>query len=236
MDPFISALVLAGFAGLALPIGGALAWIENIRDAELHKAVLSWVTSFGGGALLSAVALVLIPEGTRMLTPMEALFWLGAGGLAFYWIDKGMSRGQGSLALLFAMLLDFLPEALALGAMLSAEDGTALLLALMIFLQNLPEGFAAFREVWNGSSPAWHVLLAFLGLAALGPVCALAGLVWLADARAALGAIMIFAAGGILYLLFQDIAPKAHSSRSSVPALGAVAGFALGLAGHLLIG
>ncbi|MEX5577489.1 ZIP family metal transporter [Pseudophaeobacter sp. A-200-2] len=236
MDPFISALVLAGFAGLALPIGGALAWIENIRDAELHKAVLSWVTSFGGGALLSAVALVLIPEGTRMLTPMEALFWLGAGGLAFYWIDKGMSRGQGSLALLFAMLLDFLPEALALGAMLSAEDGTALLLALMIFLQNVPEGFAAFRDIWRCDSPAWHVLLLFVGLAALGPLCAAVGLIWLEQQSHILDVIMVFASGGILYLLLQDIAPKVHEAGSTAPSLGVVAGFALGLAGHLLIG
>lgn len=236
MEPFISAIVLAGFAGLAMPVGGVLARIEHIRDARLHKAILSWVTSFGGGALLSAVALVLIPEGTLLLTPMEALFWLAAGGLAFYGIEGLMARGQSSMALLFAMLLDFLPEALALGAMLSAEAETALLLALMIFLQNVPEGFAAFREIWRGDSPAWHVLLLFVGLAALGPLCAAVGLTWLVQLPEVLGAIMVFASGGILYLLFQDIAPKVHEAGSSAPSLGAVAGFALGLAGHLLIG
>ncbi|MBQ4823516.1 divalent cation transporter [Leisingera sp. HS039] len=236
MQPHVFAILLAGLAGLAMPLGGFLAWCEHIRNPMLRDEVLHTIGAFGGGALASAVALVLVPEAAGVLPPAWAVGLFAAGGAVFYAVDTLLQRHGGSGALLLAMLLDYLPEAMALGAMLVADAATAKLLALMIFLQNLPEGFAAFREVWNGSSPAWHVLLAFLGLAALGPVCALAGLVWLADARAALGAIMIFAAGGILYLLFQDIAPKAHSSRSSVPALGAVAGFALGLAGELLTG
>jgi ZIP family zinc transporter len=44
------------------------------------------------------------------------------------------------------------------------------------------------------------------------------------------------AAGGILYLLFQDIAPQARLARRWAPTLGAVVGFGLGLLGDLLIG
>lgn len=236
MQPHEFAILFAGLAGLAMPLGGFLAWCEHIRNPMLRDEVLHAVSAFGGGALASAVALVLVPEAAEVLPPMLAVLLFAAGGGVFFVTDMFLQRHGGNGSLLLAMLLDFLPEAMALGAMLVADAATARLLALMIFLQNLPEGFAAFREIWCGSSPAWHVLLAFLGLAALGPLCALAGFFWLADAHEALGAIMIFAAGGILYLLFQDIAPKAHSSRSSVPALGAVAGFALGLAGDLLTG
>jgi ZIP family zinc transporter len=46
---------------------------------------------------------------------------------------------------------------------------------------------------------------------------------------------MIFAAGGILYLTFQDIAPQAKLQKHWGPPLGAVAGFLLGLIGQLLI-
>jgi ZIP family zinc transporter len=67
----------------------------------------------------------------------------------------------------------------------------------------------------------------------LGPLAAAVGLFVLADQPAVLGAIMAFAAGGILYLLFQDVAPEAHLERAYGPALGAVLGFALGLAGHM---
>jgi ZIP family zinc transporter len=46
---------------------------------------------------------------------------------------------------------------------------------------------------------------------------------------------MLFAAGGILYLTFEDIAPQAHLARRWAPALGAVAGFMLGLLGQMLL-
>ena len=219
-----------------MPLGGLLARWEHISDARLRDGVLHAITAFGGGALLSAVALVLVPHGAEALSPLVALSLLAAGGLVFAWVDTTLNRIGGSGALLLAMVLDFLPEAMALGAMLVSQSSTAILLAVMIFLQNLPEGFAAFRDMWQRDRSALQVLMVFVGLAALGPFCAIAGLVWLADMQDVLGGIMIFAAGGILYLLFQDVAPKAHADRASWPALGGVAGFALGLAGELMLG
>ena len=50
-----------------------------------------------------------------------------------------------------------------------------------------------------------------------------------------IGAIMLFASGGIVYLTFQDIAPQSVLDRHWAPALGAVAGFLVGLIGSLLI-
>jgi ZIP family zinc transporter len=47
---------------------------------------------------------------------------------------------------------------------------------------------------------------------------------------------MLFAAGGILYLIFEDIAPQAALRNRHAPPLGAVAGFLLGLAGQLMTG
>jgi ZIP family zinc transporter len=47
---------------------------------------------------------------------------------------------------------------------------------------------------------------------------------------------MTFASGGILYLIFQDIAPQSKIKNHWIPALGAVLGFAIGLLGKKLIG
>ncbi len=47
---------------------------------------------------------------------------------------------------------------------------------------------------------------------------------------------MSFASGGILYLIFQDIAPQIRMERHWTPPLGAVLGFAIGMVGHQLIG
>lgn len=46
---------------------------------------------------------------------------------------------------------------------------------------------------------------------------------------------MLFCRGGILYLIFNDIAPRAHLKHREFPALGAVSGFLFGLVGALLI-
>ncbi len=231
------ALLLSLFAGLAIPLGGVLARLEHISDRSVETRVLKSVTAFGGGALLSAIALVLVPKGAEALPVVMAVGLLLAGGVCFAIVDAALARAGGSGALVLAMLLDFLPEAMALGALLVTEAATAKLLAAMMFLQNLPEGFAAFREIWSrGKMPASRVLIVFVVLAGLGPLCAGAGFLFLADDPETLGGIMMFAAGGILYLIFQDVAPEAHETGAYSPALGAVAGFALGLAGDMIIG
>ena len=237
MDDLTYALMLALFAGLAMPLGGLLARMEHIHDRRVETRFVKGVTAFGGGALLSAVALVLVPKGAENLPAAMAVSLLLGGGVTFYLVDKKLAKAGGSGALLLALLLDFLPEAMALGALLVTEAATAKLLAAMMFLQNLPEGFGAFRDIWaKGQTPAWLVLVIFVGLAGLGPLCAALGFHFLSQAPAILGGIMIFAAGGVLYLVFQDIAPEAHEDGTWSPALGAVAGFALGLAGDMVIG
>jgi ZIP family zinc transporter len=48
-------------------------------------------------------------------------------------------------------------------------------------------------------------------------------------------AIMMVSAGGILFLMFQAIAVKAHLQNKQAPSLAAVAGFAVGILAETLI-
>lgn len=110
------------------------------------------------------------------------------------------------------------------------------LLALMIGLQNLPEGFNAFRELTaDNPASARRTLLLMAGTILLGPLFGLLGWSLGGNHPAVLGSVMLVAAGGILYLLFQDIAPQARLERRWAPTLGAVLGFGLGLLGDLLV-
>ena len=126
--------------------------------------------------------------------------------------------------------------ALALGAAAATNTSLAFLLALLVSLQNLPEGFNAYREL-APSKPALRkrLPLLFLLLVPLGPLCGAAGYLFLSGFPAAIGAIMLFASGGILYLVFQDIAPQAQLKRAFAPPLGAVLGFLFGLLCHQLL-
>ena len=235
-------LVVVGLtllAGGAMPLGAWLASIEHsiehLRPDWLETEFRHSVVAFGGGALFSAIALVLVPEAIVHLSIGSVAVCFLGGGCAFLFMDVLLDRFQSPAGQLAAMLSDFVPEALALGAAFASGEDSAPLLAGLIALQNLPEGFNAFRELTASTTiPAGRIIAAFGALSLCGPVAGLIGYTWLSFYPTVVAAIMLFAAGGILYLIFQDIAPQAKLARHWAPPLGAVAGFLLGIVGKML--
>ncbi|MDT8344999.1 MAG: divalent cation transporter [Thermohalobaculum sp.] len=237
MDEVLRALLYGSVAGLMIPLGGALARIRGFQPRWLEQEVRHSVIAFGGGVLVAAVALVLVPEGVKALPLWAALAAFGFGGVLFAAIEQGHRGHSGAHAQFIAMLADFVPEALALGAFLATGSPQAGLLAVLIGVQNVPEAFNAWRELRaDGRLSARWVMVLFFGLAALGPVAVLSGFLLLADLPALTGAIMMIAAGGILFLMFQDIAVKAHLRNAQAPSLAALGGFAIGIVGQALTG
>jgi ZIP family zinc transporter len=235
MNHVLEVLGMSLLAGLAIPAGGLLAKVERIQPQWLERELRHSIIAFSGGALLSAVALVLIPDGIQHLSILQVTLAFGGGAGVFLLVDQQLARHKGPGAQLAAMLLDFVPEAVALGATFAIDPGRGRLLAFLIGLQNLPEGFNAFREmVTPGKISGAAVLRFFLVLSLLGPIAAGLGLAYFTELHTLLGGIMVFAGGGILYLIFQDIAPAVALENRRTPALGAVAGFLLGLVGQML--
>lgn len=236
MQQLLTVLAYTSLAGFALPVGGALASIERLSPNWLEQEFRHGVLAFGGGILLAAVGLVLVPHGMENLSNVAAIASFIGGGLLFFAIDKWLALTGKSMSNLIAALLDFIPEAIALGALISSQASLGVLLAVFIGLQNLPEGFNAYRElVVGGQTTKTRALILLAASSLLGPLCGLLGYWVLSDAPAATSVTMLFAAGGILYLIFQDIAPQARLNRHWGPPLGAVFGFALGLLGTMLI-
>lgn len=224
-------------AGITAFIGGALARVEGSAETEGKRELIHGVVAFGGGILVAAVAFALAPEGISTLSPVVLTATFCAGGLAFCVLDAVISRSGGSKAQFMAMLLDFVPEAMALGALFGHSRKTGLLLALFIGAQNLPEGFNAYRENMQAKGCSRRVfMLALLAVSLLGPVAACAGYLFLRDQKTVTACIMSTAGGGILYLVFQDIAPQSHMRRHWTPPLGAVMGFVVGMIGKQLLG
>ncbi len=237
MPPWIEITALTLLAGMAMPAGALVAYFERIRPDWLETELRHAVIAFGGGALVSAVALVLVPEGMSGLPPWMVGVSFAGGGLAFMGLDVLLDSIKSPASQLAAMLSDFIPEALALGATFAAGSGAGVLLAGLIALQNVPEGVNAYRELVSSTALApRRIIVAFFAMALLGPVAGLTGYFWLSAHTAVVSCIMLFAAGGILYLVFQDIAPQARLSHHWGPPLGAVAGFLLGILGKMITG
>jgi ZIP family zinc transporter len=236
MTPLYSVILLTLLAGLAMPLGALIANFERVKPAWLETELMHGVTAFGGGALLSAIALVLVPEGIQHFAPWSAAILFLMGGAAFMWLDIWLSKQETSMSQLVAMLADFIPESLALGAAFALGTINGVLLAGLIAMQNLPEGFNAFRELKASSSyRSFTIILLFVLLALCGPIAGVIAHLWLAEWPAIVSGIMLFASGGILYAVFQDIAPQVALDKNWLPPMGAVMGFALGLIGYMLV-
>ena len=72
----------------------------------------------------------------------------------------------------------------------------------------------------------------FILIAFLGPIAGLSGYWLLSDYQNIVSGIMLFAAGGITYIIFQDIAPQAKLESHWSPPIFALLGFLLGLIGQ----
>lgn len=236
MSTLGTALLLATLAGATIPLGAMIAQFEHIRPRWLEAEFRHSVIAFGGGVLLAAVSLVLVPEGIRTVTWPWICLSFGGGGFVFFLLDRAIARHGGAAAQLLALLLDFVPEAMAVGAALASGMEIGVLLAVLIALQNLPEGFNAYREIMaRRHHSRGTVLTLFSALVLLGPLAAYVGHTFLASAPELLGGVMLFAAGGIIYLTFEDIAPQAILRRHWAPPLGAVAGFLLGILARVVL-
>lgn len=130
-----------------MPFGALLASIGKFKSRLFEAEFSHSITAFGGGALLSAVALVLVPYGIAKLDPLIASTCLLVGGFIFMMLDVYLLKFETPASQLVAMLLDFIPESMALGTAFAIGSTDAALLAALITLQNIPEGFNAYREL-----------------------------------------------------------------------------------------
>lgn len=96
MNPILEIMAYTALAGIAIPFGGLLASIEHIRPKWFEEELRHTVIAFGGGALISAIALVLIPNGVALISTWESVTAFAAGGLAFWALQGLLARSKSS--------------------------------------------------------------------------------------------------------------------------------------------
>ncbi len=230
-------IIYSLFAGITIFLGGLLAKIfEEVIPREIKKYTLHWTVAFGGGILTAAVAFVLTPKGIEIFSVVAMAAIFASGAIVFFLLDQSIAKRKGVLAQTMAMLMDFVPESIALGATFMHNHRLGMLLAFFIGLQNLPESFNAYFDLRISNQHPKKILFIFFLLSFFGIIAALAGRFLLVDHVKLTQGIMLFAAVGILYLIFQDIAPLSRAKKRWEPALGAIIGFLVGMIGTKLLG
>lgn len=233
-------------------VAGALA----AARFDLPERVAATLTAFGGGVLLAAVALELVPDADE-----RAGTWLTAGGLtagalvyvaADAWLARDpkaetmrrsghaamagrpmpLTTAQTELArgeaIAAGLVIDGIPESLALGLTV-AEGEIGLALLAGIVLGNLVEAYGATQPiVAAGRSRGFAVAL----LSGIGLVVALATLVGatlLAGASPEpIGVAQAVASGAVLAVISISVIPYAFAEVSRWVAVAAALGFVTG--------
>lgn len=238
MEDLFKIILYSSFAGFTVFLGGLLSkYFERyFRDGFVKEEVLHTSIAFGGGIIIAAVAFVLVPKGMSILSlaPMAILFL--AGAIIFFFLDRYIQKKGETISQLLTMLMDFVPEAIALGAVFATDHNLGLLLAIFIGLQNLPESFNSYLDLRNSGYPSKKCMLILFLLSFSGIIAAISGYFLLGNMPKLTASLMLFSSGGILYLIFQDIAPMSKMRKSWFPALGASFGFLAGMIGQKILG
>lgn len=247
-------LLTVGLLVTASLVCGAL----GAARLRLPPRIAALITAFGGGILLAAVALELLPAADaaagRVLTAIgliagAALYlsadaWLtredsvakmrrsghaAASGEPMHLDSGAIARGQAIAA---GIVVDGIPESLALGLTVM-EGGGGLALLVAVVLGNLTESYGAAQPLLAGGRSGRFTigLLSGIGLA-LGVVTVLGGTVGAAAPAEVIGTAQAVAGGAVLAVLSISIIPYAFEEvRRDVAiavTLGVVAGYLLG--------
>ena len=114
-----------------------------------------------------------------------------------------------------------------------ASGVTVILGGFLARLKVIPRGELG-REISHGIVAFGGGVLVPFSLA--GVAASMVGYLLLAGQERLVASLMVFSAGAILYLVFQDIAPMAKLRNHWTPATGAALGFMLGMMGQKILG
>jgi ZIP family zinc transporter len=224
----VRVLAICAFAGGTSFAGGLLAKYINFTERQLL-----FFTAFGAGILLSAAIFGMVIEAEQTLGIMMTLGAFVAGSIIFTVADVLAEHKGGGAGILLGIGLDSIPESLAIGA--SVASGAGFVIALLIGIQNVPEGIASFREMTSDKTSAFRgskrkALIAIGFVSVIPIILGLIGLFFVQGMQVVIALTLAISAGGIFYMLFYDMIPKAHKERKWLPTFGAVLGFIIGFA------
>jgi ZIP family zinc transporter len=238
-------------------VGGSLVVGALLASAlDLPARASAAITAFGGGILLAAVALELVPEADERAGLWRTAFGLLAGAFVYVCADRLLAEDSASDAmrrsghaaaagrevrmtaadaqgargesLAAGLFVDGVPESIALGLTIAeGEVGLALLAGIVV--GNITEAYGAAQPLTHKRSRAFAVgLLGAIGLTLAAATVLGAVVEW---GSTPVGVAESVAAGAVLAVVSVSIIPYAFGEVSRWVALAATLGF---VAGYLL--
>lgn len=243
---FTYLLIITVIGLLSGVLGTTTGGLSVVLLKKIGNKMLSVLLGFSAGIMVSITFVELIPESIgegSLLTAMVGLL-LGIGMIGFIdlkfphrhfsfncdgdtekarYIKTGILLGVG-------IAMHNLPEGVAIGAgfMISFEVGLAL--ALLMAIHNLPEGMAVGAAMCIGEIKTSRILMVTVLAGIPMGIGALIGGLLGGVSEIALSIGLGFAAGAMLYIVFDELIPDAHQRMEGHTAIiGILSGIIIGI-------
>ena len=227
----------------ALVVGAEVAF-----HFKLSRLTIGLIMAFGVGALISSVAFELIAPAIQAIETWQVGVGLGLGALTFFIGDRLIARiggegrknpeaasaGEGKdkedsgLGLVLGTLLDGIPESAVLGMSLVGGAGVSMSLLAGVWVSNFPESLGSSVNMRNSGWSKRKIRFIWYGILIASAVASAIGFSALnASSTLTGGLVEAFAAGALLCMIADEMAPEAYQRASVYSGLATVAGFCL---------
>ena len=141
---------------------------------------------------------------------------------------EGAGAGGSALAIVLGTVLDGIPESAVLGLTILEGGTVSVAMLAAVFLSNLPEAIAATSGLKASGWTSPRVLLLWAGIVAVSGLASVAGYGLFDSASPSVVAfVLAFAGGAILTMLADTMMPEAFEHGGNVAGLVTTAGFIL---------
>jgi len=211
---------------------------------NLSRKVIGLIMAFGVGALISSVSFELIAPAMEAADTWKVGVGLALGSAVFFLGDRAIANMGGSnrknpdggddggsgLGIVLGTVLDGIPESAVLGMSLVGGGGVSVALLAGIWVSNFPESLGSTVGLTKGGWEKKKVRLLWLGITLVSALSAAIGYSIVNNVSALSGVLVeSFAAGALLTMIADEMAPEAFDRSAIYAGLATVAGFALAL-------
>jgi ZIP family zinc transporter len=230
-------------SGSALLIGAAIGWF-----VALPRKAVAAIMAFGSGVLISALSFELMDEAWKQGGFAAVAIGFVAGAVVYTGLNMALAmRGArhrkrsdaatreehaavapegNSASLALGALIDGIPESIVIGTSLLAGGAIGWVAVTAVFLSNLPEGLSSAAGARSEGKSATYTFALWAGIAVAAGLASFAGYTLFDGASPQmLAAVQGVAAGAILSMIIDTMAPEAFEGTHDYAGLISVFGF-----------
>ena len=242
--------ILYSIAGIMIPfIGTSLgSSLVFFLKKTMNEKVQKMIVGFAAGVMIAASVWSLILPAVEMAEKQGVITWIPAtigfvAGVVFLLITNHIAEniekkqnGKKLNMLLFSVTLHNIPEGMAVGVcfagFLAGNAGIglfeAMLLAIGIAIQNIPEGAIISMPLKMEGQSKKNAFMYGVLSGVVEPISAFITILLLNVIVPLLPYLLSFAAGAMIYVVIEELVPEIHTgNKSKLGVIGVTIGFVI---------